>query len=338
MPGIPAPEGMRPLVNGSPPSDRSAGPPALPGPPGGPALEPPRFPRWIPEWLILCHAAGPDRPVADAVRAILGREVLRILEQESAVARGEVEGIHRMRQGLRRLRSGIQLFGPVLDPIWSEAGRAELRQLSQRLGEVRDLDVMSEGLTALAADSKLRVRRLLEPIRLRRAVGCQTLGVLLSDRDRGPLLRRLSPIFTAPALLPSAEDRCGDRLPELTHRLWHRISRAGQALEQHATDDALHDLRKRAKELRTAAELIGPWVDAEERRHAKRLARRTSRLLGPLGRHQDAIVALAYLREPNRPPEAAMLRLRLESQVTLGREDGLRAWRKLRRDRYRGRG
>ncbi|MBI5119507.1 MAG: CHAD domain-containing protein [Rhodospirillales bacterium] len=55
-----------------------------------------------------------------------------------------VEGVHQMRVGVRRLRSAINLFRPLLKPALAEKVTAELKELAAQLGPVRDADVFQE--------------------------------------------------------------------------------------------------------------------------------------------------------------------------------------------------
>jgi inorganic triphosphatase YgiF len=97
------------------------------------ALDEPVFARPI--------ALPPASSAADAF-IVIGFECLRhVAANEAAVRRGDGEGVHQMRVGLRRLRAAISLFkdmlqGPSLRPL-----KAELVWLTEQLGPARDYDV-----------------------------------------------------------------------------------------------------------------------------------------------------------------------------------------------------
>ena len=61
---------------------------------------------------------------------------------------GEVEPLHQMRVGTRRLRSDLRTFREAAGPRMGRTMRAELKWLGAALGDVRDLDVMLERLRA----------------------------------------------------------------------------------------------------------------------------------------------------------------------------------------------
>ena len=54
------------------------------------------------------------------------------------------ERIHQSRVALRRIRSNLRTFRLLLDPAWGTALRAELAWYGNRLGELRDLHIISE--------------------------------------------------------------------------------------------------------------------------------------------------------------------------------------------------
>ena len=65
-----------------------------------------------------------------------------LANQDSLFDSGDPEAIHQMRVALRRLRSALSLFKPMLNDPQSQALRAELRWMQQTLGGARDGDVL----------------------------------------------------------------------------------------------------------------------------------------------------------------------------------------------------
>ena len=88
----------------------------------------------------------PRDPAAHAVRAAIAAGVRRMILNDPRTRLGEVEPLHQMRVGTRRLRSDLRTFRPLLDKDWAESLRAELKWLGSSLGAVRDLDVLLERL------------------------------------------------------------------------------------------------------------------------------------------------------------------------------------------------
>ena len=85
---------------------------------------------------------GPDAPVVDAIRSALCRARQRIRQHEPGARQGDVEGVHRMRTAARRLRGELHLYRDLLEGDWAERLNRELKWLGQRLGAVRDGDVL----------------------------------------------------------------------------------------------------------------------------------------------------------------------------------------------------
>ena len=80
--------------------------------------------------------------------------------------------------------------------------------------------------------------------------------------------------------------------PAIVRGPWRHLSRAVHALGPAPSDEALHEVRIRAKRLRYASEAVSPAVG----KPALELARSAADLQGVLGDFHDAIVAEDWLR------------------------------------------
>jgi CHAD domain-containing protein len=65
---------------------------------------------------------------------------------------GDIEGVHDMRVATRRLRAGLEVFGPALDRKRTRRVLHEVKALAEALGERRDRDVQLERLAELRED------------------------------------------------------------------------------------------------------------------------------------------------------------------------------------------
>lgn len=84
--------------------------------------------------------------------ASLAESARRLVEHlPEAVLGTDPEGIHQARVAVRRLRSCLRAYAPLLEPPWSAGWADGLEWLSDGLGRVRDADVMLERLTTMAA-------------------------------------------------------------------------------------------------------------------------------------------------------------------------------------------
>lgn len=232
------------------------------------------------------------------VASALAGPVATIVELDDAVRSGDgVDDLHDLRVALRRLRSQLGMFRPVLDERWVDDLGAELRWIAEPTGHVRDLDVRIDlfgrklaelgkhhqalGAMARLLDERVRARRRL----IRR---------MESDRFAA-LLPRLVDASRAPVLRPGRE--VGDvdaTMRKLARRPMKRLTRYVGELgdgDGEPTDEELHELRLLTKRARYAAETVSQLTDPR----ARKLARRLARLQAVLGDHQDAVVVSAAL-------------------------------------------
>jgi triphosphatase len=84
---------------------------------------------------------APSVTVADAFVIIAYSCLRQVAGNELAVRRGDPEGIHQMRVGLRRLRAALSLFKEMLQGSETERMKAGLKWLTEQLGPPRDADV-----------------------------------------------------------------------------------------------------------------------------------------------------------------------------------------------------
>ncbi|MEY2632503.1 MAG: hypothetical protein RIR00_1157, partial [Pseudomonadota bacterium] len=117
-------------------------------------------------------------PVA-ALRTIVSHCLAQIeANRQGALQQDAPEFIHQMRVGLRRLRSALACFAPLLPDGLRQHYAEPLRQLTNRVGALRDWDVQIEDmlLPALAAlgespaQLQLLTRMRTEALRVRQAV------------------------------------------------------------------------------------------------------------------------------------------------------------------------
>jgi inorganic triphosphatase YgiF len=103
--------------------------------------------------------------LSDTIRNLFRQSIAHFLGNLPAfTASAPPASVHQMRVGLRRLRSTVSAFRPVLDPTDGEAILAEARDLFNALGTIRDLDVLvATTLPDIGADIlDARLRRAVE--------------------------------------------------------------------------------------------------------------------------------------------------------------------------------
>jgi inorganic triphosphatase YgiF len=288
---------------------------------------------------------GPDDPAAWAVRASLADGLLRILRHDPGTRMGSVEDLHQMRVGVRRLRSDLRTLGPLLGPDWAPGLDKDLRALAERLGTVRDLDVLTGRMTTAHADLAADLAPMLVDLRQQDTnARAALLDELRSDRY-AQLLERLVILARDPELAPESHEPSGAVLPALARKPWKRLAKRADALvsEEHATDAQLHQVRIAAKRARYAAEAAARGLDPERAAAARAFADELGEFQDLLGRHQDAVVAserahrAAAANEGNLPLIVAAGRV-MEREAQAARDERrrlARTWFQLRRKRNR---
>jgi CHAD domain-containing protein len=208
-----------------------------------------------------------------------------------------------MRIAARSIRSALTTYAPLLDSEATDAVRDELRWLGQVLSEARDAQVLRERLVALLADEPDElvlgpVASLIDDdLRRNECAGNEQARAALDSPRYYRLLDALDGLIESPPLTADADEPAREVLPRLLQRDAKRLRRAVRAasgIEPGTPRDlALHEVRKKAKRLRYAAESTVPVLG----KRAKKLASAAKRVQCALGEHQDSVMARRVLRE-----------------------------------------
>ena len=227
-------------------------------------------------------------PAPDVLHARLRGQLETILAHDPGTRLGtDPEALHDMRVATRRLRALLRTIRPLVDGGMTGSLRAELGWLGRLLGDVRDLDVLLARLEpevdALAGDDRRAGTTLLR--RLARERGRRR-QALLCELDGARYFALLDELELASTSLPIASP---ERAPELARREFRRARKAAKQAGADPSDVVLHELRKKVKYARYAAELV-------EGKAAARFVARAKEFQDVVGAHQDAIVAEQTLR------------------------------------------
>jgi CHAD domain-containing protein len=215
------------------------------------------------------------------------------INNEPALIRGDPEGVHQMRVGLRRLRAAMSLFAALLHDPQTAAIKSELKWLAGELGPARELEVL--------------VNRVVAPMKRqrRRWRGMRSLSHEFAERRDAALSRAQAAVqsarFRVLALDVAAwleagqwrnpqDDLVRDRgdLPiemfalEQLARRWRKVRKKGRMLAR-LDARSRHKLRIRTKKLRYAAEFFATLFTT------KRALKRRKRFLPALERLQDGL-------------------------------------------------
>lgn len=240
-----------------------------------------------PKLLRALDRPAEDQP-PDAVHARLREQLDTILAHDPGTRLGtDPEALHDMRVATRRLRALLRTIRPLVGGGMTETLRSELGWLGRLLGDVRDLDVLLARLAPEVAElgptDHRAGRALLRRLERERGRRRET---LLKELDGARYFALLDELELAASSLPVSGS---ERLPELAAREFGRTRRAAKLAGDEPNDHVLHELRKRVKHARYAAELV-------EGKAAARFVERAKAFQDVVGAHQDAIVAEETLR------------------------------------------
>lgn len=208
-----------------------------------------------------------------------------------------------MRISARRLRSALTTYGPLLEEGSVDEICSDLRWLGRVLGEARDAQVLGERLRGLLAKQRaddvdaLAAARIDATFDAAYATGRLTAVEALDSARYFGLLDALDVFVADLPATPLADRPARTSVPGLLRRDVRRLRRAAKAVDEasdvETRDRNLHEVRKKAKRLRYAAESAVPLFG----RRAKKLSRRAKRIQEVLGAHQDSVVACEKLTE-----------------------------------------
>lgn len=275
--------------------------------------------------LRLASDTGKPKTPIDALRVRLRAQLRTILATDPGTRLGrDPESLHDMRVAVRRtralLRAGAPLYTNDLGGLVEE-----LRWLGERLGAVRDLDVLLERLRAEAAaldpaDAR-DARALLRSLESRRNGERRSLAKTLDSSRYIALLDRFEREIDDLAASDTTTT-----LAEIAKNEMRKLRKRVRATAD-PSDEELHALRKRGKRVRYAYELAG----------GNAVVKRAKTFQDVLGEHQDSVVAESTLRElaasaaPARALAAGLLIERERAARAGARDRWRKSWKQLER-------
>ena len=229
----------------------------------------------------------------DGFKAI-GRACLKqVVGNEPALIRGDPEGVHQMRVGLRRLRAAMSLFADLLRDPQTAAIKTELKWLAGELAPARELEVLMSRVVTPVRRQHARwdgIPSLTQELSEKReAALVQAQNAVRSERFRTLTLETAAWLEIGQWTKPQ-DDLVRDRgdiavelfaAEQLTRR-WRKIRKKGKALAR-LDARSRHKLRIRAKKLRYAAEFFAGLFAG------KRSSKRREKFLPALERLQDGL-------------------------------------------------
>ncbi len=254
---------------------------------------------------VVISALGPKSTVEDLVRYMFAVAVDTIIDRDPAIrVSDDPEAVHQARVATRKLRSNLQTLQPALIDEEIDVVRGELQWLGETLGAARDLDVLQMTIRHLLPtvggdETSPAATWLLGRLAADRQSRRDELRVAMSGERYQELLRRLVAAAEHPVLRSDRTARRKARavVRPLCRESWTRVARplsSDQVGEP--SDRVLHEVRKRAKRARYAAELaalVNP-------RSTPAFANEMKRYQDSLGGLQDCVTAQLWLQSVTR--------------------------------------
>jgi len=273
--------------------------------------------------------------IGEVVRAAFAASVEALVQVDATLRiHADPEAVHRARISVRRLRSDVRTFLPVLDRTWAEGLRERSRWLQDGFSAARDADVLLTRLRRQSAGlpeaDRRRLDETLAPLEAAREVAYERLGSMLREPRYPALLQELADAAKSPPLAPRAGELACDVIPEIVAGAWSMLRKRVRRRSHPPTDRELHRIRIAAKRVRYAAEAVAPVAG----RRAAKLARAVERLQTILGDQHDATGTCERLRTLPKAGTAFVAGelAALEHRAAL---QGRRAWRDAWRDAKR---
>ena len=227
------------------------------------------------------------KTLGDAASGAIEKYFRKAVELEADVIKDkDPEELHQMRVGMRRLRSAVTGFAPVLD-LPKQASERKIGKVGRILGTLRDLDVMLESLqngyypNLPTEEQEVLDEALLSLLKQRRRA-LKAVRAVLEHKSYLSLKQSIEnwlekPQFRAIEHLPIAEVLPDLLLPQVSEFFLHPAWLLGtededgkvkvaddlteSAVEEKlaAEGTILHDLRKQAKRVRYLMNLFGDF-------------------------------------------------------------------------------
>lgn len=240
-----------------------------------------------------------DVSPATAYRDIAGLCLHQYILNETRLLAGhQPEALHQARVALRRLRSAIAIFKPMLGNQHLAHVQSELRWLTAALGSTRDIDVLLD-----TTRQEERRKQLEDACATSHA---ELAATLATKRVRDLLLELAEWIAAGPwsVARDGLDSTAKCYAQEALHKLRKKVKRRGGDLAT-LTDVERHDLRKAAKRLRYGVEFFGSlFPEHKAQRRYRKFSASLEKLQDDLGELND-LVSIPVLLERLGLAEAA---------------------------------
>jgi CHAD domain-containing protein len=239
-----------------------------------------------------------DMPAALAVCMVLtGLFDTALANVPGTIRDIDTEFLHDLRIAIRRTRSVLKMAGAVLPGRMADRYRPEFKWLGDLTTPTRDLDVYLLGYPQMArklvAGTEPELRPFHDYLARQRAAAQRQLARGLRSARFTTLAGRWQHDLQQAVASPGRRPRTGQFAAGRIARAHQRVLRDGGGIGQATPPQALHDLRKRCKELRYMLEVFASLHEPAEQWRA---VNELKALQDCLGEFQDNEVQQAELR------------------------------------------
>jgi CHAD domain-containing protein len=213
-----------------------------------------------------------------------------------------IEGVHQCRIALRRLRSVLKIYKPLLNRKRVAPIEDAVRWLSKILGMARDLDVLETELlrpAIEALDNADELAPLLARLAAKKASAYEQVTEVLASARYRYLLIDLCALGHAEALGedredgPSLDQPISDLASSALSKAHRKLLKRGAGFETLSKSER-HDVRIALKQLRYALDFFNSVFDGGRK---KKFVKRLARLQDDLGRMNDVAAAQTMLAQ-----------------------------------------
>jgi triphosphatase len=223
---------------------------------------------------------------------VVGYALSGLARNQPAAYAGSMEGTHQMRIAIRKLRTALVLFEPLLEPHASGQFDVALRRLGHVLGEARDWDVFCRETLPTVEDDLAQAGwggLIGEAAEKRQTAAYEVLRAeLAASAITGLALGLAAWAADETALGGKALSRpLTETAPALLDLLASEVFNRGQHLKS-LPPEGLHRLRKMLKKLRYGAEYVSSLYDEKPMKRYLKPVKHLQKLLGEIN---DAAMA-----------------------------------------------
>ena len=251
---------------------------------------------------ILAYQPGhisADAPVFHAATQIFMIQLQLILTyQPIAIDGTDPEGVHKLRVGLRRLRTALKLFRPYLQPEIHNLIKTESKQFASQLGSMRDLDVFKIHYFDHFQSTKTKLpyieawEEIFQPVYNRNQEDVVTLLQSKSFYDLIALTYRLyeepDTYFMAPDPDRQPSQTIQGFIPPKISRLFQKVQTYRSVITPQSDYSIFHSLRLDIKKFRYMLEFFPEILNS---RTAQKIINLLIKIQDHLGYLNDSVVA-----------------------------------------------